>query len=159
MNDDEPSKSELKRQSTALQNIGKELADLKPEMLERLELPEPLKSEVIKARSITSHGALKRQYQLIGKRMRATDYESIIKQYREMQAANNSQTANFHLIEKWREKLINEGRDALTDFIETFQPKDIQHLRQLIQKAVTEKKADKSTGASKSLFRYIRDFI
>jgi ribosome-associated protein len=153
------SKSQQKRDADILQDIGIELVKLQSVKLDELPLDEILKSEIIAARKITSHGALRRQYQLIGKLLRAADHEDIIEQFNKIKAEDKSQTANFHMIEKWRDRLIYEGGEALTAFISQYSPEDIQHLRQLVKKAVLEHSKNTSTGASRALFKYIRDYI
>ena len=62
-----PSKSALKREYLALQALGEQLIDLSAEQLASLSLDERLLEEVQKAQGIQSHGALRRQKQLIGK--------------------------------------------------------------------------------------------
>ena len=58
--DDEPeapSKSELKRQSRGLQDLGEELVGLPAAELAAIEMPDDLREAVVAARGITSHGA------------------------------------------------------------------------------------------------------
>ena len=62
-----PSKSELKRQSRDLQDLGWELVELPMAGLEALDLPDDLRDAVMAGRRITSHGARVRQRLYIGK--------------------------------------------------------------------------------------------
>ena len=157
---DEPkSKSQQKREAEALQKIGVELVALSMDKLDLLPLSSPLKSAIIEAKLLKSHGAIRRQAQLIGKLMRADDYTAITAAYDNMLAENSSYTAQFHEVEHWRERLIHEGKDALTAFVEAYKPADVQQLRQLIKKAADEQSKAAHTGASKALFRYLRPFI
>ncbi len=64
--DEPPSKSELKRQSRDLQDLGQALVDLPPAELDALPVPEDLRDAVVAARRITSHGARVRQRLYIG---------------------------------------------------------------------------------------------
>jgi ribosome-associated protein len=154
---DEPiSKSQKKRQAYALQKLGLELVNLKHEKLDALPLPDNLHKAIVDAKTITSHGAKRRQAQWIGKLMRAADFEAIQSAYQAMLEEESSLTANFHEIELWREKLINGGKPALTEFLNRYQPEDIQHLQQLIKKAVQEQLKQTQAGAAKALFRYLR---
>ena len=91
--------------------------------------------------------------------MRAADYEEILAAYERLLEEDSAVTASFHEVELWRDRLINEGKDALTAFIEAYQPEDVQHLRQLIKKAVDDQQKEKNTGAAKALFRYLRSSI
>ena len=60
-------------------------------------------------KSIKSHGATRRQAQLIGKLMRAADFEAILEAYEAIIEEDSAQTC-FHEVEYWRERLINEGK-------------------------------------------------
>jgi ribosome-associated protein len=55
--------------------------------------------------------------------------------------------------------LIQEGKEALTDFIDHYHPEDSQQLRQLIKKAIEEQQSGRYPGAGKALFRYIRSCL
>jgi ribosome-associated protein len=153
------SKSQKKRDADALQKIGVELIALSEAKLDTLPLPENLRQAITQAKNIRSHGAIRRQAQLIGKLMRAADSEAIIEAYEKILAEGSAQTAAFHELEQWRNRLINEGKDALTAFIQLYQPKDLQVLRQLIKKASDEQQSGLHTGATKALFRYLRSCL
>ncbi|MFA5960802.1 MAG: ribosome biogenesis factor YjgA [Tatlockia sp.] len=157
--EDIKSKSQKKREADALQKLGTKLVALSKEKLNALPLPTTLYQAIIEAKSIKSHGAIRRQSQLIGKLMRASDYEAILAAYEEMTADDGAQTAVFHELEQWRDKLIHEGKEALTAFIETYHPNDIQQLRQLVKKAIDEQASNKPMGAAKALFRFLRSCI
>lgn len=155
---DEPkSKSQKKREADALQALGVKLVSLSLEKLESLGLTDPLKQAILDAKHLKSHGAIRRQAQLIGKLMRSADHELILSNYNQLLATASATTAEFHETEHWRTRLIHEGNQALTEFISTHPIADIQHLRQLIKKAVDEEAKQQHLGASKALFRYIRD--
>lgn len=68
-----PSKSQRKREATALQDLGEHLVKLTSAQLRRVPLPDDLLSAVRAAQAITQRGAHKRQLQLIGKLMRRLD--------------------------------------------------------------------------------------
>ena len=150
------SKSQKKREADALQKVGNQLINLSLAKLDTLPLTPNLRQAIIEAKSIKSHGAIRRQSQLIGKLMRAADSEAILAAYEAIIAEDSSQTVVFHELEIWRERLINGGKEALTEFVQEYQPADVQQLRQLIKKAVDEQNSGKHTGAAKALFRFLR---
>ena len=157
---DEPkSKSQKKRDADSLQKIGVELIALSLEKLEALPLPDSLRRAVLEAKSLKSHGAIRRQAQLIGKLMRIEGHDEVLAAYERLQADASATTAVFHHIEQWRLRLINEGKDALTELITHYPDIDVQQLRQFIKKAVDEQKKEHPTGASKALFRYLRSHL
>lgn len=157
--DDIKSKSQQKREAEALRNIGVELIGLSLDKLDLLPLTDELRRAIIEARALKSHGAIRRQAQLIGKLMRSADYEAIIAGYSELQAEDSAKTARFHEVEHWRERLIHDGKEALTELVQAYPDIDVQPLRQLIKKAVEEQSKEKHTGASKALFRYLRPYL
>ncbi len=153
------SKSQKKRDADFLQKIGVELIDLSMAKLDALPLTDTLYKAIKDAKNIKSHGAKRRQAQLIGKLMRAADFEAIIAAYNKLLEEDSATTADFHEVELWRTKLISEGKEALTEFINLYEPEDVQHLRQLIKKAIDDQLKEKNTGAAKALFRYLRSCI
>ncbi len=157
---DEPvSKSQKKREADALQKVGVRLVELSLTQLQSLPLTEPLLKAILDAKPIKSHGAKRRQAQLIGKLMRAADSEAILAAYEQLLAEERGETARFHEVELWRDKLINQGREALTEFIDAYHPEEVQQLKQLVKKAVDDHHQEKNTGAAKALFRYLRSVI
>lgn len=157
---DEPvSKSQKKRDADFLQKLGVKFIDLSLAKLALLPLPDNLYKAIIDAKVIKSHGAKRRQAQLIGKLMRASEFEDIIAAYEQIIAEESAVTASFHEVELWRDRLLNEGKDALTEFIAAYHPEEVQQLRQLIKKAVDEQQKEKNTGAAKALFRFLRSCI
>lgn len=152
------SKSQRKRQMLALQKIGALLVELPTAQLAQVPLDSTLAEAIATARTLTSHGAKRRQLQYIGKLMRDTDPEPIQTALDNLQLKNQQGKAKFHHIERWRDRLIAEGDKALQEFLTQFPTADSQHLRQLIRKAQQEHTAQKS-GADTVLFRYLREII
>jgi len=157
--DDEKSKSQKKREADALQQLGTRLIEWDEEKLNRLPLTEPLLQAIMTAKKLKSHGAVRRQAQLIGKLIRSTEVETLTNAYAEILAEENAQNAAFHTVEHWRTRLIQQSKPALTEYIETYHPEDVQQLRQSIKKAIEEQQKAQNTGASRALFRLIRSQI
>ena len=157
---DEPiSKSQKKRDADALQKLGVELIALPAAKLDTIPLPDGLRQAIDLAKTLKSHGAIRRQAQLIGKLMRSADTEAIALAFRDLIDESSAKTAIFHEMEQWRDRLITNNRDVLTEFIDAYPDTDVQVLRQLIRKAVEEKNGDKATGAAKALFRFLRSCL
>ncbi|MGC1183183.1 ribosome biogenesis factor YjgA [Legionella sp.] len=157
--DEHVSKSQKKREADFLQKMGVKFIDLSLAKLNLLPLPENLYKAIIDAKVIKSHGAKRRQAQLIGKLMRVANCDEILAAYERIIEEESAVTVSFHVAEIWRDRLLNEGKAALTAFIETFHPEEIQQLRQLIKKAIDDQQKEKNTGAAKALFRYLRSCI
>lgn len=158
--EEEISKSQKKRDAEALQKLGVKLVSWSIDKLNQLPLPETLKQAIVDAKSLKSHGAIRRQAQLIGKLMRTSDLEEVHIAYEKIIADDNAKTAVFHDVELWRDRLIKDDKNALTAFIDLYHPGDIQQLRQLVKKAVEEHRKDPQLhAASRALFRHLRSCI
>ena len=72
-----PSKSQRKRDMTALQDLGESLLRLTPAELARVRLPEALREAIGATARIGSHEARRRHLQYIGKLMRQVDPEPL----------------------------------------------------------------------------------
>ena len=116
MTDPKPSKSARKRQLLELQQLGEQLIDLSDAELDSFTLDDRIVDAVRAARSIRSHGALRRQKQLIGKLMRDLDPEPIRAGLTALRADDLAAKRLFHHAEKWRDRLLREGSPALTAF-------------------------------------------
>ena len=119
MNQPKPSKSAKKRKILALQDLGVQLTLLTDEQLETLEIGDDLKRAVQEARRIKSHGALRRQKQLIGKIMRRVDAEPIRAALHDLGQQERVSKATFRNAEQWRDRIIAEGTPAVAAFAET----------------------------------------
>ena len=152
-----PSKSQLKRDAHALQQLGIELLDIPESDWHKLQLPEQLVTALKDAKRMSSRGAHKRQLQLIGKLMRNIEPEPI-QQYFEQRRLNARQQARIlHQLEDWRDQMITEGDVAIDAYLAEHPKADRQHLRQLVRQAKKEQANAKPPKSSRALFRYIRE--
>jgi len=111
-----PSKSARKREHLALQTLGERLIALAPEQLASIALDESLHEAVLAAKSIRSHGALRRQKQLIGKLMRNVDPAPIAAALENFGSDARLEKEVFRQAEKWRERLTSGDASALDEF-------------------------------------------
>jgi len=152
-----PSKSQLKRESDALQKVGEELISLSTSDLDSMELPDELDNAVRTARKIQSRGGLKRQRQLIGKIMRQIDNTLVEKQLAIIKHQHDTNTVAFRRIEQWRDRLLANDKTALTEIINIHPDIDRQHINQLVRQALREQKQEKPPASARKLFKYMRD--
>ena len=154
---DGPSKSQLKRDSQHLIDVGEEILKLSQEDVRSLHLPDELQDAVVTALKIKSRSGLKRQRLYIGKLIRSIDSESIEAQLRKIQHRHDTNTAHFKRLEKWRDSLIDNDKAVLGEVISRYPEIDRQHINQLIRAAHQEKQKNKPPAASRKLFKYLRD--
>ena len=154
---DGPSKSQLKRDSHHMVDVGEEILKLSSEDIRSLQLPDELDAAIATALKIKSRSGLKRQRLYIGKLLRSMDSEAIEVQLRKIQHRHDTNTAQFKRLEKWRDSLVDNDKQTLNDVIEHFPDIDRQHINQLIRAAHQEKQRGKPPAASRKLFKYLRD--
>lgn len=155
---DTPSKSQRKRESQALQDLGEALVALSPERLARLDLPDDLRAAVREAQRIHKFGGLRRQKQYIGKLMRDLDAAPIRAQLDALEGHSRSQTAYLHRLERWRDRLLEDDK-AMAELLGEHPGADAQHLRALVRNAKREAAENKPPRAFRELFRALRDLI
>ncbi|MGX2028891.1 MULTISPECIES: ribosome biogenesis factor YjgA [Methylocaldum] len=153
------SKSQLKRESAALQDLGEELIGLSREQLERLDLPVELMEAVRLGQSITERGALKRQRKYIGKVLRHIDAEPIRAGLVALRNESAEAVHRQHVIERWRDRMIAEGDAAINEFLAAHPGADRQKLRQLSRDARRERDAAAAPKSARLLFRYLREVL
>jgi ribosome-associated protein len=151
------SKSQRKRDAKALQELGEALVDLSAEQLQRIELPASVREAVTLAQGIRQHGGRKRQIQYIGKLLRSLDAEPIRAALETLEGRSREAAARHHRLERWRDRLLEEGDGAVAELMEVMPSADSQHLRQLVRNARREAAAGQPPRAARSLFRYLRD--
>jgi len=157
--DEGPSKSELKRQVRALQDLGDELVALPPVELDALELPDDLRDAVIEGRRITAHGARVRQRLYIGKLLRRIDVEPIRAALARRADADRQRIRREHVIEQWRERLLADEPGAWTELGNLVAANELPPLRALVRQARAERDAARPPAAARQLFRRLRELL
>jgi ribosome-associated protein len=154
---EEKSKSQVKRDLHALQDLGQRLTTLKPDIQDKLPLTDVLRRALAEAPKHTANSAKKRHMQFIGKLMRDQDIEAITALIDQMDASTRQYNERFHTLERWRDRLIAGDDEVLEAFVKDYPETDRQHLRGLIRHAQHEAARNKVPTASRKIFKYIRD--
>lgn len=153
-----PSKSELKRQSHRLQDLGEALIGLPQNELDALPLPEKLRDAVELARRITAHGGLYRQKQYIGKLMRGIDAEPIRAAIEARTLQQRTATLKLRRIETLRSQLLTSGADLVT-LLAPYPSLDRKTVERLVAAARSELERGRPPRASRELFGFLRDTL
>lgn len=154
-----PSRSRLRREALDIFKVAEALAALGDAQLDRTPLAGAIREEVIRTRAITSHIAHKRQMQFLAKQLRGmedADLDAIRDALDHDRVKAQRETAATQRIEIWRERLLDEGDDALAEFVVQHPDADRQRLRQLVRNARVERTANKAPHAYRELFRVVR---
>ncbi|WP_085314268.1 ribosome biogenesis factor YjgA [Derxia lacustris] len=155
---DGPSRSQLKRDSEALQAFAEQLVELGRDQLARIDLPEPLAVAIRDTQRITAHGGLRRQRQYLGKLMRALDeptVERMKRGYLAVTQQSRDEVKLMHSLERWREKLIEDDR-TLDVWTAEYGIDGLQDLRNLIRQARREKADNRPPKAFRELFQRLK---
>jgi ribosome-associated protein len=154
-----PSKSELKRQSRDLQDLGQALVDLPPSEFDALPVPEELRDAIVAARRITSHGARVRQRLYIGKLLRNIDPEPIRAALASRAEVDRQRIMREHAIEAWRDRLLADETGAWTELAALVGADNLPQLRSLARQARAEREATRAPAAARQLFRRLRELL
>jgi ribosome-associated protein len=150
---DEPSRTELKRESDELQKLGESLLILRADLMAKVDLPDKLVEAVAEAKRITNFEGKRRQMQFIGKLMRKLDEEAVEgvrAALLEQSQGSAQETLQLHLAEQWRDRLISDD-SACGEWLQSFPSTDSQQLRALIRQARKDAPAVSAATVSQGL--------
>lgn len=154
------SRTQRKRESTALQRLGKELSALSPNILDRLPLPKDIKEAIHIWHNTSTHEGKRRQMQYIGRLMREIDdiapLENALAKVREDHNANSSL---FKHIEELRDTILATPPPERSNLLQKELAGIATYHKDLLELA---KKADNETAngrpphAKRALFRLLK---
>ncbi len=153
-----PSKSQLKRDMTALQKLGEILVDAPRDRVRKVPMPEDVLEAILACQQISSHEGRRRQLQYVGKKMRTleeAEVAAIQKVVDSWRGASRAETAALHTIERQRERLLADD-GALTELRAKHPELDMQHLRTLIRNARKEQAENKPPKAYREIFQILK---
>ena len=151
------SKSQLKREASQLQEIGKKLVELKQSILDELNLTTDLMEAIQEHKRLKQNEAKRRHMQYIGKLMREVDSEAISAALEKNRSGSDQQIGHLHTVERWRDRLIDNDQ-YITEFINEYNV-DRQQLRQLVRNAKKDIEQEKNRGNTKKLFQWLKSAI
>jgi ribosome-associated protein len=155
---DRPSKSQLKRDMTALQVLGAELVSQPKDRVMRVPMPEDVRDAILECQKIKDHEGRRRQMQYVGKKMRTLEDDELAEIQRVIDSwkgASKAETAAMHALERRRDKLLADDK-ALTDLKEQHPEIDVQQLRTLIRNARREQAENKPPKAYREIFQILK---
>ena len=164
---DEPTRTDLKKESTELQKLGEDLLTLRAELMTKLELPDKLVDGVAEAKRITNFEGKRRQMQFIGKLMRKLEpskWDEIRAALQEQHMPSAKETMVLHQSEQWRDRLIADD-DAVGQWLNLNPDTDSQQLRALVRQARKDAKPEKPGEAVRhgrsyrEIFQIVRDAL
>jgi ribosome-associated protein len=156
--DERPSKSQRKREMTALQDLGVALVRLSADQLAGVDLPEKLRDAIAQARGITDHEGRRRQLQYVGRLMRSVDAEAIQRAMAAATGRSREAVDLMHRCERWRDRLIDDDA-ALTELLSRHPDIDAQPLRATIRAARRERDLGAAPRHARELYRALQTVL
>lgn len=157
--DDRPSRSQKKRDSTALQKMGEELAALGPAALAKMPLTPNIMVSIREWQKLSSHEGRRRQMQYIGRLMREEgDAAAIREALDSYKQGLSGATAAFKHCEQLRDALLAaETEDAARALLGDFSEEATAELLELIAQARNEREHKRPPHAFRALFRKLQN--
>lgn len=131
--------------------LARKLMAVSDATLAKLELDEDLREVVDRARAITSHVARRRAERNLAGELRRIELDDIERRLSNVQSAGVAEPQLFHLAERWRARLLEEGDVALA----AFPGGGGDPLPRLVADARRERATGKPAGAGRALFRHV----
>jgi ribosome-associated protein len=165
----EVSKTDLKRESAQLQDLGEELMSVSQDLRDKLQLPEKLGQALDEAARIRDFEGRRRQLQYVGKLMRSLEPEEL-ETIRQTLATRNQGSAQeialLHQAEQWRLQLLADDQ-ALAQWVEHHPSTDVQQLRALVRQARKDAKdqlsqagqAPRQGRAYRDIFQMLKEHL
>jgi len=104
-------------------------------------------------------GARKRLLKFIAGQLHKTDVEPILEKLARIKNKSAHAVREHHIAERWRDRLISEGNDALTALLDEQPHADRQVLRQLLRNAQKEVETGKPPKSSRLLYRRLKELF
>jgi ribosome-associated protein len=149
------SKTQIKLEMQELKALGLELCELPVHIFDALDMSDTLRHAIEEYRRIGHKNAKKRQAGYIGKLMRKEDSEHIKAQLHEWKEEQHRATRQHHLVEQWRDRLI-DNPDALSEYLEHNPQSDRQQLRTLLRAIEKERRENKPPAHARKLFKFLQ---
>ncbi len=155
---DRPSKSQLKRDMTALQKLGAVLVDAPRDRVKRVPMPEDVLEAILACQKITAHEGRRRQLQYVGKKMRTLTEEEVAVIQSTVdgwRGTSRAEAAALHAVERQRDKLLADDT-TLTELCKQHPELDVQQMRTLIRNARKEQAENKPPKAYREIFQILK---
>jgi ribosome-associated protein len=165
-NDDEveyyairPNKTALKKEIGEMFDLAETLTKLPQDKLAEFDLPEKIENALTQAAHMPHNGARKRLLKYVAGQFHKLDVSAIQEHLAIFMSTSKHAAREHHLIENWREKLLQEGNSALTELMNEAPDTDAQHIRQLIKHVKKEESGGQPPKSSRLLYRYLKTLL
>jgi len=152
---DEKSRSQVKRDFRALKDLGIRLAGLSKGQLHKIPLSEETRAAVLAAQGM-ARNALQRHYRYLSSLLAEENVAAIRTALTGELQPHVKEVAKQHEAERFRDELVSGDERQLAAFIALHPECDRTHVRLLVRNARKELELDKPPRSARLLFRYLR---
>ncbi|WP_457667191.1 ribosome biogenesis factor YjgA [Thiolapillus sp.] len=152
-----PNKTRLKRELADLQKLVTGIIGLGENDRAKLELDARFLEGVRRAAAMKPSSGRNREIKYLTKQLQKQNLDQIRSWFENRDSRHSEENRRFHALEKWRDRLVEQGDQALQQYLEQYPHVDRQQIRALIRNAVKERNTGKPAGAGKKLFRQLRE--
>lgn len=152
------SRTQIKKAALAVTDLGEQISQMTENEIKKLQLPADFTNAVLMLKTMDKGPALKRQRMFIGKMLRQNEplIIEIKAKFAEIEAKRKQQNAHFHQLEKWRDRLLQDGDEALSELLKAYPQVDRQQMRQWIRNAQKEAQENKPPKSAREIFKYLK---
>ena len=154
-----PNKTQIKKDMAVLFALSEEISELSAAQIKQLELPDNILKAVVEVSGMPHKGARKRLLKFITGQLNKIDLEPVLEKLARMKNKSAHAVREHHMVERWRDRLIAGGNDALTELLNEQPHADRQQLRQLLRNIQKETETAKPPKSSRLLYRYLKDLF
>lgn len=154
-----PNKTQIKKEIAALFALGETMSKLSPAQLTSLGLPENIHQAVSEVSTMPQTGARKRSLKYIAGQLHKIDVGPFKEKLARIQNQSAHAVREHHIVEHWRDRLIHEGNDALTELFDEQPTADLQRIRQLLRSIKKETDNNSQPKSSRLLYRYLKSLL
>ncbi len=151
-----PSKTQLKQEAHAQQQLGQKLTELSAKDLARIPVNDAILAAVAEFKRLpNSHGAKRRQLQYIGKLMRDCDYNEIATALADLENDSTRHQA-AGMASTWFARILEDGDSAIETLLSENPEANRQQLRQLHRNLIRADESSRQQLENK-LKRYLQN--
>lgn len=152
-----PSRSAKKRAAQDAQDLGQELLNVAPSVLEAMGLSEELLEALATARRHKGHQAYRRSMQRVGALMRDVDLDEVRTYLKDHKAGTTRANERLQQVQRWRDALVEGVPGVMEEVLREVPSLDREELEGLVASAQTEREQKRPPRDFRVLFVRIRD--
>ena len=154
-----PNKTQIKRDIAVIHKLAEEIVDLSTIQISELNLSPDIFDAAKTVAGMPQKGARKRQLKFLTGLLRNIDIEEVQGKLAKIKSQSALAAKEHHLIERWRDRLLSEGDQALSSLLQDYPNANRQQLRQLLRNANKETETGKPPKSARLIYQYLKELF